>query len=82
MLDAPKLNPATILGSSKIIHNIAVPSMPIPTTVVPITPPLEKATRKALFKPCCAAAAVLILDLTAIRIPTNPVIADAIAPTK
>ena len=81
MLDAPKLKPATIVGSSKVIHSNTEPNMPIPTTDTPITPPLEKATRSALLRPVRAAAAVRIFDLTAMRIPMKPVSAEAKAPT-
>ena len=82
MLEAPKLNPATIAGSSKTIQRIVAPRMPMPTTVMPITPPLEKATRSALFRLVRAAAAVRMLALTAMRMPMNPASADDIAPTR
>ena len=48
-VEAPKLKPATIFGSSKMIHMITAPRMPIPTTLMPMTPPLEKAMRRALL---------------------------------
>ena len=82
MLDAPKEKPATMFGSAKIIQRMTAPSSPTPTTVTPITPPLENATRKARFSPVRAAEAVRILDLTAIRMPTKPASADAAAPTR
>ena len=53
-----------------------------PTTVMPMTPPLEKAMRSARFKLSRAAAAVRMFDFTAIRMPMNPVTPDAIAPAR
>ena len=56
--------------------------MPVPTTLMPITPPEEKATRSAGFNPLIAAAAVRMLACTAIRIPIIPVRPEENAPTK
>ena len=61
---------------------ITAPRIPVPTTLIPITPPEEKATRRAGFKPLVAAAAVRIFAWTAIRIPIMPVSPEAKAPTK
>ena len=81
MEDAPKENPATISGFSKMSHRMTAPRIPTPTTLTPITPPLEKATRSAGFRPRWAAAAVRTLARTAIHIPMRPVRPDAAAPT-
>jgi hypothetical protein len=80
MEDAPKLKPATMEGSWNIIQRTAAPTSPMPTTVMPMTPPLEKATRSAGLSPIRAAAAVRMLDLTAICMPTSPAAPDVIAP--
>ena len=53
----------------------------MPTTVTPITAPLEKATRRPSLRPTIEAAAVLVFALIAMFIPINPVAAEHIAPT-
>ena len=53
----------------------------MPTTEMPITAPLLKATRSAGFRPCIAFTVVRVLARTAMLIPTNPASADPNAPT-
>ena len=55
--------------------------MLIPTTVVPITAPLLKATRSPGLRPLIAALAVRVLARTAMLMPMYPVPAEQIAPT-
>ena len=82
MEEAPKLNPATMVASSKMIHRTTAPRMPMPTTLMPMTPPLEKATRSARFSPTRAAAAVRVFARTAMYIPMIPVSPEDSAPTR
>ena len=56
------------------------PTMPTPTTDIPITPPALKATFKPSFKLVWAAVAVLQLARTAIFMPMKPAPAEQIAP--
>ena len=48
---APKPKPATTLMFWNIRYRMVTPSSPMPTTDMPITVPLEKATRSAGFSP-------------------------------
>ena len=52
------------------MYSTDIPIMPIPTTVSPITVPLLNATRRPGLSPTMDAAAVLVLALTAMLIPT------------
>ena len=79
---APNPNPATAPMSWKITYRMVTPSRPMPTTVTPITVPLEKAIRNAGFNPRIAAAAVRMLARTATFIPTNPARPEQIVPTR
>ena len=54
----------------------------MPTTVMPMTEPLEKAIRNAGLRPCIAAAAVRTLALTATLMPMNPAVAEQTVPTR
>ncbi|OPZ59564.1 MAG: hypothetical protein BWY88_00718 [Synergistetes bacterium ADurb.Bin520] len=49
-----------------------MPRSPTPTTVMPMTVPPVKATRKAGFMPWMAEKAVFALALVATFMPTNP----------
>ena len=79
---APKPNPATTVMSWKMAYRMVTPRRPIPTTVTPITVPLEKAIRKAGFRPWIAAVAVLTFARTATLMPTNPATAEQIVPAR
>ena len=79
---APNPNPATTVISWKTRYRTVTPSNPIPTTVIPITEPLEKAILNAGFSPVIAAAAVRTFALTATFIPTKPATAEHIVPTR
>ena len=61
---------------------MVTPSRPMPTTVTPITVPLENATRRAGFSPRIAAAAVRMLARTATFIPTNPARPEQMVPAR
>ena len=78
---APNPKPATTLMSWKIRYRMVTPNRPMPTTVTPITVPLEKATRRAGFNPVMAAAAVRTLARTAMFIPMKPALAEQMVPT-
>ena len=54
----------------------------MPTTVIPITEPLENATRSAGFRPLIAAAAVRVLARTATNIPMKPAEAEHRVPAR
>ena len=54
----------------------------MPTTVIPITAPLKKATRRAAFSPRIALAAVRPLARTATLMPMNPAAAEQIVPAR
>ena len=77
---APKPKPATALMFWKTRYRMVTPSSPMPTTVMPMTDPLEKATRRAGFRPRWAAAAVRTLARTATFIPMNPANAEQMVP--
>ena len=57
-------------------------SLAVILSLIPITAPLEKATRNAGLRPFCAAVAVRPLALTPILMPIYPAPAEAIAPTR
>ena len=79
---APKPNPVTKPMSCHTTYRTVTPRSPMPTTVSPITVPLEKATRNAGFSPLMAAAAVRTFALTATFIPTKPAIAEQTVPAR
>ena len=54
----------------------------MPTTVMPMTAPLENATRRAGLSPRMAVAAVRPLARTATLMPTKPAAAEQRVPTK
>ena len=79
---APNPKPATTLMFWNIRYRMVTPSSPMPTTEMPITVPLEKATRNAGFSPRIPAAAVRTLARTATFIPKNPAVPEQMVPTK
>ena len=79
---APIPKPATTEASWKMTYRMVTPSRPIPTTVAPITAPLEKAIRRAGLRPCIAAAAVRTLARTATLMPMKPAVAEHMAPAR
>ena len=79
---APNPKPATTLMFWNIRYRMVTPSSPMPTTEMPITVPLEKATRSAGFSPRIPAAAVRTLARTATFIPMNPAVPEQMVPTK
>ena len=81
MEEAPKPNPATTLKSLKIHQSTVTPIRPMPTTDMPMTAPLLKATRRAGLSPCIAFTVVRVLARTAMLMPMNPARAEPIAPT-
>ena len=66
---APKPKPTTTLGSLKRIVQSRMPSIPIPTTFMPITVPPVKATVSAWFIPFVALKAVFPFAFVATFIP-------------
>ena len=54
----------------------------MPTTDMPITVPLLKATRNAGFSPCIALTAVRVLARTAMLMPMKPASPEPIAPMR
>ena len=78
--EAPKAKPATMAASWKMTHRMVTPRRPMPTTVMPMTVPVRKATRSAGFRPSMAAVAVRVLPIVAMRMPTKPAVAEPIAP--
>ena len=91
MLEAPKEKPKMGLiqsvddepepaGGWKYQVRMETPSNPRPTTVKPMTAPLEKATVSALPRLVLAASVVLTALRVATRMPMKPAIALEIAP--
>ncbi len=64
----------------KINISKARPVKENPATARPMTEPLEKATLKALERPCSAPAATLVLALVAAYIPITPANSETRAP--
>ena len=54
----------------------------MPTTVTPITVPLEKGTRSAGLRPRMPAAAVRTLARTATFMPMKPAVPEQMVPTR